>query len=400
MLRLLCLTSFSILASLNAAPAAQPKNAPANAVKKVENFKPFTGKILADKVRVRAKPDLDSHIVRQLHKNDLLLVVDEEGDFYAVEPLKDTRAYVFRSYILDNIVEANRVNIRLEPHVDAPIIGQLHAGEKVTGNICPMNHKWLEITPPKGTRFFVSKEFVTSAGGPEYLGIMEKRKAQVEELLTQAFLAAETECKKSFEDMESQTAMDQFQAIIQRYADFPEAVAQAKEGLALLKDTYLNKKIAFLESKSELSTTAKEELLAKHKAENSELLAETAKPDQKLWSKRSGNKKGHEGFWSALEESLYLSWTAFHSGKTMADYYIEQRANATAISGKLERYTPDVKNKPGDFVLRGPQDIPLAYLYSTQVDLDSYAGKEVTVLASPRPNNHFAFPAFFVLSVK
>lgn len=399
MLSRLVLSLLSVGSLAFAAPAAPKANtAPA---KKAEAFKSFTGKLVANKVRVRAKADLESPIIRQMNKNDLLLVVAEEGDFYAVEPLKDTKAYVFRSYILDNVVEANRVNVRLEPHVDAPIIAQLQAGDKVNGTVCAMNHKWLEIAPPKGTRFYVAKEFVGHAGGPEYLANMEKRKTQVEELISSAYLNAEAECKKEYEEMAPQHAIEQFQTILRNFADFPAAVSQAKEGLALLKETYLNKKIAFLESKAELSTTAKEELLAKHKAEKSELFTDgSAKVDASLWNKRTKTDKENLGFWDTLEESLFLSWTAFHSGKNLDEYYAEQKANATVLSGKVERYTYDVRNKPGDFILRGSEDAPVAYLYSTQIDLDKYEGKTVTLLASPRPNNHFAFPAYFVFTVQ
>ena len=106
-------------------------------------FKPFTGKISANKVRLRSGADLESHIIKQLNKNDLLLIVGEENDFYAVAPPKDTKAYVFRSYCIDGVIEANRVNVRLEPHADAPIIAQLEAGQKVDSQVCPLNNKWV-----------------------------------------------------------------------------------------------------------------------------------------------------------------------------------------------------------------------------------------------------------------
>jgi hypothetical protein len=390
----------SVFSACHAATPAAPPNKTAQQPAKA--FKPFTGKVAANKVRIRVKADLESHILRQVNKNDLLLVVAEEGDFYAVEPPKETKAYVFRSYILDDVVEANRVNIRLEPHVDAPIIGQLKAGDNAKGQICPLNHKWLEIPAPKGTRFYVSKEFIIQAGGPEYLATMEKRKTQVEELLNSAYLMAETECKKSFEEMSPQVPTEQFQTILRNFADFPDAVTQAKEGLALLHETYLNKKIAYLEAKAELSPSAKQELIAKHNQENRELFVDAPlQVNPNLWGKRHQKKEMTHSmrFWDTLEESLYLSWIAFHAGKNLDDFYAEQKANATVLTGKLETYTHSVKEKPGDYILRG-HDAPIAYLYSTHVDLDHYAGKVVTVLVCPRPNNHFAFPAYFVLSVE
>jgi uncharacterized protein YgiM (DUF1202 family) len=382
--------------------ATTAKNTSTATVKKADQLKPFTGKISANKVRLRIKADLDSPILRQMNKNELLLVVGEEGDFYAVEPPKDTKAYVFRSYILDDTVEANRVNIRLEPHPDAPVIGQLEAGNKVKGQVCALNHKWLEIAAPSHTRFYVSKEFLIHAGPADFLATMERRKSQVEELLNSAFLLAETECKKPYTEMSPSSAIDKFQTVLTQFADFPEAALQAKEALALLKDTYLNKKIAYLESKAELSPTAKEELISKHKQENSQLFADTKiNPDPNLWNKRQPKKELTDAarLWDTLEESLFLSWTAFHSGKKLDDFYEEQKANAAALSGTIEHYNADIKDKPGNFLLRC-NDKPVAYLYSTQVDLEQYIDQNVTVMVSPRPNNHFAFPAYFVFGVQ
>ncbi|OGN63380.1 MAG: hypothetical protein A3E80_00040 [Chlamydiae bacterium RIFCSPHIGHO2_12_FULL_49_9] len=395
MYRLIC-ASFLLSIGAYAAPAA-PKEPPA-AAKKAESFKSFTGKVVGNKVRIRAKAELDGHIVRQAGKSDLLLVVGEEGDFYAIDPPKDTKAYVFRSYILDQVVEANRVNVRLEPHVDAPIIGQLQAGDRVTGQPCPMNNKWYEIAAPKGTHFYISKEFVTKIGGPEYLANREKKKAQLEEMLNTAYLSAETECKKPYEEMSPQPTVEQFQAILRDFTEFPDAIEQAKEGLALLKETYLNKKIAYLESKAGFTEAEKEELIAKHRAENRDLMADSSSLDPSLWSRRTRKKEGGS-LWDTLEESLYLSWTAFHSGKKLDDFYAEQRANAAVLKGVIEPYSLETKNRPGDYVLKGV-DAPIAYLYSTHIDLEKYAGKTVTITASPRPNNHFAFPAYYVLTVE
>jgi hypothetical protein len=94
-----------------------------------------------------------------------------------------------------------------------------------------------------------------------------------------------------------------------------------------------------------------------------------------------------------------LCWTAFHSGKKIYVFYAEQKANASVLTGTVEAYPNPVKNRPGDFILKG-SEAPIAYLYSTAINLEKYVGKQVTILAAPRPNNHFAFPAYFVLNVE
>jgi hypothetical protein len=83
----------------------------------------------------------------------------------------------------------------------------------------------------------------------------------------------------------------------------------------------------------------------------------------------------------------------------MDDFYEDQKLNAAQVSGILEIYSDVVKNKPGAFILRD-RDMPKAYLYSTFVDLNNYVGKYVTLHVTPRPNNNFAFPAYFVLEVE
>jgi hypothetical protein len=65
----------------------------------------------------------------------------------------------------------------------------------------------------------------------------------------------------------------------------------------------------------------------------------------------------------------------------------------------VEAYASPVKNKPGDFIIRD-KDLPVAYVYSTQVNLQNLVGKKVTMIGIPRSSNNFAFPTFFIISVE
>ncbi|MGZ3733102.1 MAG: SH3 domain-containing protein, partial [Parachlamydiaceae bacterium] len=105
----------------------------------LQSIEPFTGKITRNKVRMRLQPSLDALILRELSKDDLLSVVGESNEFYAILPPKDTKAYIFRTYVLDDIVEGSRVNVRLEPAIEAPVIAQLNSGDKVEGIISPLS---------------------------------------------------------------------------------------------------------------------------------------------------------------------------------------------------------------------------------------------------------------------
>jgi len=69
----------------------------------------------------------------------------------------------------------------------------------------------------------------------------------------------------------------------------------------------------------------KEELVAKHREETREYLTDAATPTSaNFWAQRNAKKEipPEMRFWDSLEESLYLSWTAFHSGKRMDDFHV------------------------------------------------------------------------------
>ncbi|MEI6242439.1 MAG: SH3 domain-containing protein [Chlamydiota bacterium] len=381
---------------------------------KLETFQSFTGKVTANKVRIRQKPNIESPIIQQLQKNDFLLVTGEDGNFWKVVAPSSVKSYIFRSYVIDHVVEANRVNIRLQPNLESPIIGQLQSGDKIEDSPVAQDTKWIEIKIPKQISFYVAKEFISYAGKEDLFTSLQKRKEDAKNILETAYNIAQTQSKKSIQDMTPQEATALFDTIIKEYPDFPEYVAQAKEGLSFLQDNFLQKKIAYLESKQEKTPSEKEALeealaaSAKKAPEGSEtaLIDYATNPrtpilqDPNLWGKRHSKNEKLEAihFWSNIEESLFATWNSFHPEKSKNDFYQEQTANAQSLQGTLEPYDHAVKNKPGNYVLKNG-NVPIAYLYSTKINLEEWLGKEVTLSVSPRPNNNFAFPSYFVNSV-
>jgi len=357
-------------------------------------FKPFTAKVTGSKVRIRSGADLESSIITQLSKNDLVLVKEDAQDFWGIKPLSNSKAYVFRSYVIDNIVEADRVNIRLEPNLDAPIIGQLRNKDKVEGKICSSNNKWLEIDVPEDVCFYIAKEYLTYAGDSTFYTKMQFRKKTVEKLLNDAYFITQAECKKPYDEMQPHEAIDDFDLIIKEYSDFPQHVQQAKEGLALLQDNYLQKKIAYLEAKANISNMEKDELLkAVEKASSSEEV-------EFVNNRPISNITDKMKFWQTVEDALFATWTTFHPEKKMNDFYKEQEINSIAIAGVVESFSQGIKNKPGDFIVKLQDPTKKAFLYSTKVNLDEFVGKKVTLIVSPRPNNNFAYPAYFVNQIE
>jgi len=366
--------------------SVESKNIPIAAPVAEKLISPFTGKIRAKKVRMRNNADLESRIVKELDKNELIVIVGEKGDFYAVEAPADMKAFVFRSFVLDNVVEGNRVNIRLFPDVEAPILGHLNSGDSVQGKVCQENSKWLEINMPSSVHFFVAKDYVENVGGAELKAQMDKRKDSVAQMLDNASFLTKAELRKPFVEIDIERIQHTYKKIIHDFADFPEYVEQAQEAMAALQDAYVQKRIAFLESKinpeeNSSANLIREEIVA---LDSQEAKNEGAPTDKML-------------LWEPIEEALYLNWAAMHEDRSMQEYYEDQKVMATSISGILEPYTAPVKNKPGDFIIKD-KDLPVAYVYSTRLNLQDLVGKKVLFTGIERPNNNFAFPAYFVIS--
>lgn len=380
-------------------------------------FEAFTGKITKNRVRLRLLPNLDGNIVKELDQNSLVVVIDETEDFYVIEPSADIKAYVFRTYIIDNTVEGSHVNVRLKPDMDAPILTQLNSGDHITGNIDPSNNKWFEISVPKSVNFYVAKDYVQKIGDRSFMAKQEKRLIEVNKLLNDTQMLSQSELTKPFDQINLEAISANYQKILQQYADFPDQVSRAKESLESLQNTYNQKKLAYLEKHREMSVELKnknEKLSAELKNQQSQLQKlkqqlqqASVTANQNIVEKPSKSSDTVKAMpqkmaaWLQTEQNFYETSIAGSNQGSLSQFYVEQKKSAIQLKGVLETYNRPVKNKPGDYILvNSESNIPIAFLYSTLVNLQDWIGQEVTLIVSPRPNNNFAFPAYFVLGVE
>lgn len=390
-----CVLPAVMLCAVDRGAVAKEKQIPQGTTKatsatgaEFSNFKPFTGKILGNGVRMRLAPDVESPIVQEIAKGELVIVSGEKNDFYAIDAPSDLKVYIFRSFVLDNIVEGSRVNVRLAPELNAPVVGYMNTGDRVEGSISEKNHKWLEITPPKSVRFYIAREYIDKVGGPQLKSDRDKKKCELAKLMEAADLLGQSEMMKPFQEIDFERISDSYNTIARDYAEFPVQADKAKTKLMEIQEAYLQKKLAYLESKA---SRMSREMQAHGLDQASTVSSESSELDM--------SPKDRMKIWERVEESHFLAWAASHHQKTIDDYYEDQKVTATRISGIVEAYNDMVKNKPGNYIVRD-RDMPRAYLYSTFVNLQNYVGKYVTLVASPRPNNNFAFPAYFVIEVE
>lgn len=346
-------------------------------------FHSFTGQIQRNKVRLRLAPSLDANVVKELSKNDMVIVTGENEDFYSVLPPPGSKAYIFRTFVLDDIVEGTKVNVRMEPSVDAPIIAQLNTGDRVKGAVSPLNSKWLEIGMPSSARFWIAKDYIQKIGDATLMTTLTKRKEENTQLLANTYLVSQEEMQKNFPDIHLEGIVKNYNRIIDQAKDFPEEATKAKENLKTLQDNYLKKKIAYLEAKT-----------AQQGGQLTSFFDSAPKSDFPLNHGISAKMNA----WNDKETLAYQDWLEENPDQPTESFYQAQLESAKTLSGIIEPYNKSVKNKPGDYVLVSQSGSGIvAYLYSNRVNLDDYVGQSVTLKAGPRPNHNFAFPAYFVL---
>ncbi|WP_039377096.1 SH3 domain-containing protein [Parachlamydia acanthamoebae] len=386
--------------------AANPPGLSTNA------FPAFTGKVIRNKVRIRLEPSMESMILKEIANGDMVVVTGETDEFYAILPPEETKAYIFRTFVLDDIVEGHKVNVRLSPSLESPVIAQLNTGDRVNGSVSTSNAKWLEITPPNHVRFYIAKDYIEKIGPPDLMAKIEKRKQEACSTFSQTTLALQTELQKPFENMHVDHLFQSLNQMAKEYTDLPDVSAQAKDFLKHSQEIYLHKKVAYLENKTqdhsqnwqakhyELTSELEEkqnklaqlekELAAKAQAQQSHVATPTTPPKAKTPSLQ----------WASIEQQRFEEWIAKRGGEgTFDEFYEEQEVNHTVLTGIIEPYSRPVKNKPGDFVLINQvTHLPIAYLYTTIGSIQDKIGQPVTIHASPRPNHHFAYPAYYILS--
>ena len=215
--------------------------------------------------------------------------------------------------------------------------------------------------------------------------LYDEKLANLNGLVKNANLLAQAEMLKPFREIDFTKLTTSYTEILDDYAEFTKEISPVKTALSTLQEAYLQKKLAFLENKAMV--------LGKSIALGGDAAATIIGGQTALTS------KDRIKLWSAVEEAIFVSWSSAHFNKTMNDYYEEQKLSSVKISGIVEAYHDSVCNKPGNFIIRD-RDLPRAYIYSTMIDLHNYEGQYVTLIVSQRPNNNFAFPAYFALEVE
>jgi uncharacterized protein YgiM (DUF1202 family) len=124
-----------------------------------DNEFPFKGKITSNNVKLRAGYNENFTALKNLKKDEELIVVDRYFCWYQVKLPNDVYCYISKAYVNDQgLVTANSLNIRAGAGEKYHILGKLKKGEPVF--IVGTEGDWYKIVPPEGASGWVSEDYL------------------------------------------------------------------------------------------------------------------------------------------------------------------------------------------------------------------------------------------------
>ena len=138
------------------------------------NPPPFQGKVCLDNANIRTDSTVNSKVICQVKKGDILEVVTQAYDWYKVKLPKDAPSFIRKDLveIMENTsptqnyqyakVSKEKVNIRLEPNDGSAIIGKAEENELVT--IVATEDGWYKIIPIEKSYGWVHEKFIVNTG--------------------------------------------------------------------------------------------------------------------------------------------------------------------------------------------------------------------------------------------
>jgi SH3-like domain-containing protein len=127
---------------------------------------PYQGEIISDKVNIRAGQNENFETLGRLKKGEKVVVTDRSYSWLKIRLPSQAGSYVHSQFVMileDGIgqVRGNRVNVRARPKLEASILGQIHKGDLVKVLEESPAAGWLKVEPVNGLYGWISANFVT-----------------------------------------------------------------------------------------------------------------------------------------------------------------------------------------------------------------------------------------------
>ncbi len=143
-----------------------------------EHF-PFLAQVIKESVNVRAGPNTNFEKIDKLNKGAQVVVLGRSYEWYKVQPLATTKAYIRSDYLNITkgrdiaVVLGDNVNVRASANSDAASLGEIKKGTLV--KVLGQENGWSRLGPVAGTVAWIDQDFLqeVSLDVPDSLLIQE-----------------------------------------------------------------------------------------------------------------------------------------------------------------------------------------------------------------------------------
>ena len=197
---------------------------------------PYTARITAYDVNVRAGSNLNYEMITRLDKGDLVLVADRRLDWFKVMLPEGILCWVYAELVdEDGFVKGNNVNIRSGAGGKYNVMCQLNRDDKVRVIKKSSDGKWLGIVPPENAGGWIHRKFLVKIGGPKVYKTYVVRRKKVTELLMEADRFRDQSLKHKYQDIDFEKIAEKYRFIENSYGEFKESKIAAKRTQQLIK---------------------------------------------------------------------------------------------------------------------------------------------------------------------
>ena len=145
---------------------------------------PFVGTITEENVKLRAGYNENFTAIKNLKKDEKLMVLDENYNWYKIKLPDDVFCFVSKKYVSeDGIVKVNNLNVRAGAATKYNVLGQLNKQDKI--KIIESSNSWYKIKAPSNCVGWVSEKYITYYSNYEKFErkkAIEKNKIETEKI--------------------------------------------------------------------------------------------------------------------------------------------------------------------------------------------------------------------------
>jgi hypothetical protein len=115
-------------------------------------------RVTGDRVSLRARPDLNGDLLDRAMRGEEMVCLEKTNGWVAVQAPGSLDFWVASEYVVNGVIQAEKLNVRSGPSLNYSVVAVLSKGEVVS--LRGEFNEWLKIAPPQGSRVWISEDFV------------------------------------------------------------------------------------------------------------------------------------------------------------------------------------------------------------------------------------------------